>query len=55
MILSIIIPIYNAEKVLKRTLDSILNQGLYDDEWELILVNDGSTDNSLSICKDYQS
>ena len=55
MILSIIIPIYNAEKVLKRTLDSILNQGLYDDEWELILVDDGSTDDSLSICKDYQS
>lgn len=54
MILSIIIPIYNAEKVLKRTLDSILNQGLYDSEWELLLVDDGSTDDSLSICKDYK-
>ena len=55
MLLSIIIPIYNAELYLRRTLDSVMNQGLHDDEWELILVNDGSTDDSLSICKDYQS
>jgi len=54
MILSVVIPIYNAEKVLKRTLDSVLNQGLYDSEWELLLVDDGSTDDSLSICKDYK-
>ena len=54
MLLSIIIPIYNAERVLNRTLDSVLNQGLDDTEWELILVDDGSTDNSLSICKSYQ-
>ena len=55
MLLSIIIPIYNAELYLRRTLDSVMNQGLHDDEWELILVNDGSTDDSLSICKEYQS
>lgn len=54
MILSIIIPIYNAELYLRRTLDSVLNQGLYNSEWELILVDDGSTDDSLSICKEYQ-
>ena len=54
MLLSIIIPIYNAELYLRRTLDSVMNQGLHDDEWELILVNDGSTDDTLSICKEYQ-
>lgn len=49
--LSIIIPIYNAENSLARCLDSILNQGFRD--YELLLVNDGSTDSSLSICWQY--
>ena len=53
MILSIIIPIFNAEKVLRRTLDSVLNQGLDEAEYELILINDGSIDNSLNICNEY--
>lgn len=48
---SIIIPIYNAEKYLKESIDSILSQTFTD--FELILVNDGSTDNSEKICKDY--
>lgn len=48
---SIIVPFFNSEKYIKKCIDSIINQTY--NNWELILVNDGSTDNSLSICKDY--
>lgn len=48
---SIIMPIYNNEKTLKRAIDSILNQSIYG--FELILINDGSTDGSASICDEY--
>lgn len=51
--LSIIVPVYNADKYLTRTLDSVLSQTLKD--WECLLINDGSTDNSLSICEDYSA
>lgn len=53
-ILSVIIPIYNSGKYLNRCVDSILNQGLEKDTYEIILVNDGSLDNSLDICEQYQ-
>ena len=46
--LSIIVPIYNAERYLNECIESIINQTF--DDFELILVNDGSKDNSLSIC-----
>lgn len=49
--LSIIVPIYNVEKYLAECLDSILVQTFKD--YELVLVNDGSTDNSEKICNDY--
>lgn len=49
--LSIIIPTYNAEKFLSTSVDSILNQTFLD--WELILVNDGSKDNTLALCQKY--
>ena len=52
-IVSVIIPIYNAEKTLRRTVDSILKQTFHD--FELILVNDGSNNGSLSICYLYAS
>ncbi|MED3912664.1 glycosyltransferase family 2 protein [Peribacillus simplex] len=49
---SVIVPVYNAEKYLDKCIKSILNQTFYD--IELLLVNDGSKDGSLSICKKYQ-
>ena len=53
MLLSIILPIYNMEEYLTKCLDSILRQGLDDTEYEVILVNDGSTDSSQKICEEY--
>lgn len=50
-ILSIIIPVYNAAAYLRCCIDSIISQT--DKRWELILVNDGSTDDSLSIAESY--
>lgn len=49
---SIIVPIYNAEKTIKRCLDSIINQTYKD--LEILLINDGSKDNSLEIIKKYK-
>ncbi len=49
---SIIIPVYNAAKYLRECLDSVSNQEYKD--WECILVNDCSTDNSSEILKEYQ-
>lgn len=51
--ISIITPVYNAEKHLSKMLDSVIKQSYK--EWELILVNDGSTDNSAQIIKAYLS
>ena len=50
--ISIIVPIYNVEKYLKRSLDSLVNHPLED--IEIILVDDGSTDNSHKIAEDYK-
>ena len=50
-LISIIVPVYNAENYLRRCIDSILSQTYK--EFELILVNDGSTDGSQTICEDY--
>ena len=51
--ISIIVPVYNVEKYLSECLDSIVNQTLKD--IEIICLNDGSTDNSLQILKEYAS
>lgn len=51
-VLSIIIPIYNGSSYLRKCLDSILIGKTYG--LELILINDGSTDDSPNICRDYQ-
>ena len=48
---SIIMPVYNAEKYLHKAIESILNQTYKD--FELILINDSSTDHSKEICRGY--
>lgn len=48
---SIIIPVYNAEKVISATIDSVIAQTYSD--WELLLIDDGSKDSSAAICDKY--
>ena len=52
-LISIIVPVYNAEKTIKKCIDSILIQTYTN--FELILINDGSKDNSLNILKKYEN
>lgn len=54
LFLSIVIPAYNAEKYLQECLDSCLNQDFPSDQYEIICVNDGSTDSSLEILLNYE-
>lgn len=51
--ISVIIPLYNAERYIKRCLDSILAIGLPEEKLEIIVVNDGSTDNGAAIVEEY--
>lgn len=51
-LVSIIMPVYNSEKSLKRSISSVLNQTYTN--IELIIVNDASTDNSLKICESFE-
>lgn len=50
---SVIIPVYNVEQYLRECLDSVVGQSLKD--IEIICVNDGSTDGSLDILREYAS
>ncbi|WP_418551211.1 glycosyltransferase family 2 protein [Prevotella sp.] len=50
-LISIIVPIYNAERTIYRCVESIQCQTFVD--WELLLIDDGSTDKSADICNDY--
>ncbi|MFA6797435.1 MAG: glycosyltransferase [Candidatus Paceibacterota bacterium] len=49
---SILMPVFNAEKYLRKAIDSIILQT--EKKWELILVDDGSTDNSIDVVSSYQ-
>ena len=51
--ISIIIPIYNSEKFLKKCISSVINQTYSN--LEILLINDGSKDNSLKICEYYKN
>ena len=53
MFLSIIIPVYNDEKFLNECLDSCLNQDYPQDDYEIICVDDGSTDRTPEMLRDY--
>ncbi|MFC5684419.1 glycosyltransferase family 2 protein [Flavobacterium sp. MAHUQ-51] len=55
MKLSIIIPVYNTETYLERCLESVFSQDLALKDYEVIAINDGSTDGSLEILKDFES
>ena len=50
---SIIIPVYQAEKYIRRCLDSVIHQTYKD--FEVVIIDDGSTDKSGSICDEYAS
>ena len=53
VLLSVIVPVYNVEAYLRENLESLVHQDA--DSYELIMVNDGSTDNSYSILEEYAS
>ena len=50
-IVTVIIPVYNVERYLRRCLDSVMRQTFQN--WQAICVNDGSPDNSLEILQEY--
>lgn len=51
MMVSVVIPVYNAEKTVSKCLDSILQQSYH--EYEVVIIDDGSTDGTADICLDY--
>ena len=53
LLFSLIVPVYNSEKWLDELFSSLLDQGLLYDEYEIICVNDGSTDNSGAVLEKY--
>lgn len=50
--ISVIVPVYNLEKYIPKCIESLINQTIFN-KLEIILVNDGSTDNSMAICSKY--
>lgn len=55
MFLSFIVPVYNTEKYLTECLDSLLEQDIPKEDYEIICINDGSTDGSLEILRSYKN
>ena len=54
IILSIIIPLYNCQNYIRRCLKSIYNLDLAENRYEVIVVDDGSTDDSSTICREFE-
>lgn len=54
-LISVIIPVYNGEKYIRQSLDSIVNQTIGIENIEVIIVDDASTDNSVDIANEYVS
>lgn len=52
--ISLVIPVYNVEKYLEKCLNSCVNQDIPIDEYEIIIVNDGTKDNSLNIANEFE-
>src|SRR5690554_3713943 len=52
--ISLIIPVYNVEKYLEKCLNSCMNQDISEEEYEIIIVNDGTKDSSLSIALKFE-
>ena len=50
-LVSIITPMYNSEDFIEETIQSVINQSF--EKWEMLIIDDGSIDNSISIVKDY--
>lgn len=53
-LLSIIIPVYNVEKYIGKCLESCLNQDLPEEAYEIVVVNDGTPDNSMSVVEQFR-
>jgi len=53
MKLSILIPMYNAQDYIGNCIDSLLHQNLSEDDYEIIVMDDGSSDNSVGIIEAY--
>ena len=51
--ITVIVPVYNVEEYLRECLDSLVAQTIEHDQVEVLLINDGSIDNSLAICREY--
>ena len=54
MKLSIIIPLYNSGHFLGKCIDSLLRQDLKPEDYEILIINDGSTDNSLEVALKFE-
>ena len=53
MLVSVIVPVFNSEKYLRECLKSLVNQTIAKEELEVLLIDDGSTDNSIAIAQEY--